>query len=169
VNKAGTWYLAANGAERQVADGEMAGSGAPGDGTAGREVAAVFRAGRVTSARMLPETFVRPTGFGLAAFRERWSASFVASLRCVEVRLRVSPTAVPMFPQVFSGVARLVLEEATPDERGFREITLTFGHEAAAAQRLAGFGGQVEVLSPVAVRARLAATARELLGHYQEG
>jgi hypothetical protein len=118
---------------------------------------------------MLSETFVRPTGFDLAAFWERWSASFVASLRCVEVRLRVSPTAASIFPQVFGDVARLVLEEATPDERGFREITLTFGHEAAAAQRLAGFGGQVEALSPVAVRARLAATARELPGHYQEG
>jgi len=39
-------------------------------------------------------------------------------------------------------------------------------HEAAAVQRLAGFGGQVEVLSPDAVRERLVATARELLDRY---
>ena len=33
--------------------------------------------------------------------------------------------------------------------------------------RLAGFGGQVEVLDPLAVRAALLATAREILGRYQ--
>ena len=34
-------------------------------------------------------------------------------------------------------------------------------------QRLAGFGGGVEVLSPPAVRARLITTARDLLGRYR--
>lgn len=33
--------------------------------------------------------------------------------------------------------------------------------------RLAGFGGQVEVLSPADVRARLIATARQLLERYR--
>jgi predicted DNA-binding transcriptional regulator YafY len=46
---------------------------------------------------------------------------------------------------------------------GFREVTLSFEHETAAVQRLAGFGGQVEVLSPASVRTRLVVTARELL------
>ncbi len=35
VNKAGTWYLVANGAEREVADSEISRSGTAGDGTAG--------------------------------------------------------------------------------------------------------------------------------------
>ena len=52
---------------------------------------------------------------------------------------------------------------------GFREVTLTFEHEIAAATRLAGFGGQVEVLSPASVRTRLIATARELLDRYPRG
>jgi hypothetical protein len=52
------------------------------------------------------------------------------------------------------------------DAAGFREVTLTFEHETAAATRLAGFGGQVEVLSPASVRTRLVATARELLAVY---
>jgi predicted DNA-binding transcriptional regulator YafY len=55
---------------------------------------------------------------------------------------------------------------ASADEHGFRNVALTFEHEAAAVQRLAGFGGQVEVLSPADVRARLIATARQLLQHY---
>jgi predicted DNA-binding transcriptional regulator YafY len=36
-------------------------------------------------------------------------------------------------------------------------------------QRLAGFGGQVEVLAPPDVRDRLIATARALLGRYEAG
>jgi predicted DNA-binding transcriptional regulator YafY len=35
--------------------------------------------------------------------------------------------------------------------------------------RLAGFGDQVEVLDPPAVRSALLATAREILGRYQAG
>jgi predicted DNA-binding transcriptional regulator YafY len=80
VNKAGTWYLVAETGDIRV-----------------------FRAGRVSGARILPESFERPAGFDLAAF---W------------------------------------------------------------ARRLAGFGDQVEVLDPPAVRARLLAIAREILRRY---
>jgi predicted DNA-binding transcriptional regulator YafY len=48
-----------------------------------------------------------------------------------------------------------------------RCLRLSFEHEAAAVQRLAGFGGEVEVLSPATVRNRLIATARHLLEHYR--
>ena len=86
----------------------------------------------------------------------------------VDVRLRASPAAVAAFPEVFGDVGRHVVSMTIPDEDGCREVTLTFEHEAAAVQRLAGFGGQVEVLSPAEVRARLVATARELLDRYLE-
>ena len=46
-------------------------------------------------------------------------------------------------------------------------VTLSFEHELAAAHRLAGFGGRVEVLSPPSVRELLLATAREILGRYR--
>jgi predicted DNA-binding transcriptional regulator YafY len=149
VNKAGIWYLVASGSQH-VAD------------------AAVFRVGRVTLASVLPSRFDRPAGFDLAAFWEHWSASFVATRPKVEVRLRASPAAVAAFPEVFGDVGRHMVTMAVPDEDGCREVTLTFEHEAAAVQRLAGFGGQVEVLSPAEVRARLVATARELLDRYPQ-
>jgi len=148
VNKAGTWYLVA-----------MA---------AGRDEPTVYRAGRVISARALPDTFARPEGFDLAVFWAVWSASFQASRPKTEVRLRASPSALAAFPEVFGGAVRPALEAAgQPDAAGFREVTLTFEHQTAAVTRLAGFGGQVEVLSPAAVRTRLVATARELLERYQ--
>ncbi len=152
VNKAGTWYVVA----------------AVGEPAAGADAAAadpaVFRVGRVTSARVLPDAFTRPPDFDLASFWNHWSASFVTSRPRLEVRVRASAGAIAVFPEVFGDAVRPALDAAPPaDARGFRDVALTFEHEAAAVHRLAGFGGQVEVLSPPGVRARLIATARELL------
>jgi predicted DNA-binding transcriptional regulator YafY len=147
VNKAGVWYLVA------VA--------------AGRPEPTVFRVGRVISARSLGDSFARPAEFDLAAFWAEWSASFQASRPKTEVRLRASPAALAAFPEVFGDSVRPALEAAGPvDAAGFREVTLTFEHETAAVTRLAGFGGQIEVLSPASVRTRLVATARQLLERY---
>jgi len=132
VNKAGVWYLVAHGAPR---------GGDP----------AVFRAGRVVSAHVLPDSVTRPPGFDLAAFWAR------------------SPAALAAFPEVFGDPVRRVLDAAAPpDAAGWRAVTLTFEHEAAAVWRLAGFGGGVEVESPATVRARLVTTAGDLLARYAD-
>jgi predicted DNA-binding transcriptional regulator YafY len=46
-------------------------------------------------------------------------------------------------------------------------VSLSFEHELAAVHRLAGFGDQVEVLTPPSVRAKLLTTAQEILGRYR--
>ena len=168
VNKAGTWYLVAFGVDRVPAAAGKAAAGArPADAIAADDLA-VFRVGRVTSARVLPGSFTPPADFDLAAFWDRWSDSFVTSLPQVEVRVRASAKALAAFPAVFGDAVQPALNAAPPpDGRGFREVTLTFEDEAAAVHRLAGFGGQLEVLSPAPVRARLIATARQLLERYQ--
>jgi predicted DNA-binding transcriptional regulator YafY len=149
VNKAGTWYL--------VASRSAAGDGDP----------SVYRIERVTAARLLPRAVTRPDGFDLAAFWAGWSAAFVTSRPQVEVRVRATPAALAGFPSVFGDAGRRAADAAGPAGRdGLREVMLTFEDERAAAQRLAGFGGEVEVLSPAAVRAGLIATARELLARY---
>jgi len=193
VNKAGTWYLVAAGRKRTAGGLTAAG----GNDTAGGLVAArerpaagglvvagersavgadaaaedeltVFRVGRITSASALPEAFARPPSFDLAAFWGRWSEEFMTSRPKLEVLVRASPNALSVFTEVFGDAGRRALDAAPPvDERGFRDVALTFEHEAAAVQRLAGFGGQVEVLAPAAVRDRLIATARQLLERYQ--
>lgn len=153
VNKAGTWYLVAH---------SGAGAGA-GD-------IRVFRAGRVSAARVLAEPAGRPDGFELAAFWARWSAEFEASRPRLEVRLAASPGALAAFGEVFGAAAAPALEAAgPPGQDGWRVVTLSFEHERAAVHRLAGFGDQVEVLDPPSVRAELLATAREILGRYQSG
>jgi predicted DNA-binding transcriptional regulator YafY len=153
VNKAGTWYLVAH---------SGAGAGA-GD-------IRVFRAGRVSAARVLAEPAGRPDGFELAAFWARWSAEFEASRPRLEVRLAASPGALAAFGEVFGAAAAPALEAAEPPgQDGWRVLTLSFEHERAAVHRLAGFGDQVEILDPPSVRAGLLATAREILGRYQSG
>jgi predicted DNA-binding transcriptional regulator YafY len=149
VNKAGIWYL--------VASSE-----------AGAGDIRVFRAGRVSAARILAEPVRRPAGFELAAFWARWSAEFEATRPRLEVRLAASPDALSAFGEVFGPAAAPALEAAEPgDQDGWRVVTLSFEHERAAVHRLAGFGDQVEVLDPPAVRAVLLATAREILGRYR--
>jgi len=147
VNKAGIWYLVA---------------------AAGPEEPRVFRVARVTSVHLEDDRFERPGGFSLPSFWEKWSVSFTGSRPHIEVRLRASPRALAAFGEVFGDVIRDALDAAAPpDERGWREVTLSFEHEIAAAHRLAGFGGDVEVLWPDAVRTRLLTTARQILAHYQ--
>jgi predicted DNA-binding transcriptional regulator YafY len=162
VDKAGTWYLVAS-----TRNGEgVKGAGEVGGGRG----VTVFRAGRITSAQVLDEPFARPAEFGLAEFWERWSREFAATRPRLAVRLRASPEALAAFPEIFGEDVRPALDAALPpDERGWRVVTLSFEHAAAAAHRLAGFGGRVEVLSPALVRDQLLATAREILGYYSAG
>jgi predicted DNA-binding transcriptional regulator YafY len=146
VNKAGAWYLAAT-------------------TSSGRTV--VFRAGRITAARVLAEPVRRPAGFDLADYWERWSQEFAASRPRLHVVLRASPDALRAFGEVFGeAVNDAVSAAGPPDDSGWRQLTLTFEHARAAAHRLAGFGAQVQVVSPPAVREQLLAAARGILDSY---
>ena len=146
VNKAGTWYLVA---------------------AAGEQRAAVFRVGRIISAQVRAEPFARPAGFELAAFWAEWSREFMATRPRLPVRLRASPHALAILPEVLGDYARRAIDAAgPPDEQGWRSLVLSFEHERAAAHRLAGFGPLVEVQSPLAVRDRLVETAQGTLERY---
>ena len=146
VNKAGVWYLVALSASGRVT---------------------VFRAGRITSAQILDRPAHRPPGFDLAGFWQQWSQEFQASLPQLPVRLRASPQALAVFGEVFGdAVAAAIGAALPPDEHGWQEITLHFEHELAAAHRLAGFGADVQVLSPPAVREHLLATAQGIFDRY---
>jgi predicted DNA-binding transcriptional regulator YafY len=161
VNKAGTWYLVA---ARRAVPGT---NGPRGEQWHGGDPA-VFRAGRVTAARPLPSVgVIRPDGFDLAAFWERWSAAFMTSRSQVLVRVMATARALAIFPYVFGEAGRRAAEAAGPaDGEGLREVTLSFEEEAVAAHRLAGFGGDLRVIAPDAVRDGVIATARELLARY---
>ena len=72
--------------------------------------------------------------------------------------------------EVFGQAAGSALAAALPpDEHGWRVLTLSFEHELAAAYRLAGFGGLVQVLSPLSVRDELLRRGRDILDRYDAG
>jgi predicted DNA-binding transcriptional regulator YafY len=125
-----------------------------------------YRVARIRSVEVLAAAAARPAGFDLAAFWSAWSARFEASLPRIPVRVRAAPAALAVFPEVFGDTVRPLLEASEPDADGWRQVTLSFEHEHAAAHRLAGFGGLVEVLSPPALRDRLRETAREITRLY---
>jgi predicted DNA-binding transcriptional regulator YafY len=166
VNKAGTWYLVAAPAEQQTAEQQTA-EQQPGEQQPGEQQPAVFRVGRIISVQVRAEPFERPAGFELAAFWAEWSREFVATRPRLPVRLRASPHALAILPEVLGDYARDAIGAAgPPDEQGWRSLVLSFEHEQAAVHRLAGFGPLVEVQSPLAVRDLLVATAQGILERY---
>jgi predicted DNA-binding transcriptional regulator YafY len=128
---------------------------------------AVYRAGRVETLRVLDEIFERPRDFDLVRYWEEWSADFESSLPTVAVAVRASPTAIAVMPEILGAAVRPALDAAEPaDGEGWRRLVLTFEHEDAAAFRLAGFGGGIEVVSPESVRTRLVVAAQATLQRY---
>lgn len=166
VNKAGTWYLVAQ--TGKPGNGKP-GSGKPGSGKpgGGEQRTGVFRVGRIISAQVRAEPFERPAGFELTSFWDQWSREFMATRPLLPVRLRASPLALAILPEVLGDYARDAINAAgPPDEQGWRSLVLSFEHERAAAHRLAGFGPLVEVQMPPAVRDLLLDTARGILERY---
>jgi predicted DNA-binding transcriptional regulator YafY len=112
----------------------------------------VYRVSRFASVQVRDEGFQRPEGFELAAFWEEWSRTFEQSLPRVEVKLRASELARRFLP---------------PDQQGDGGIYVVgFQSLEDAFRELLKFGPDAEVLEPVQLRARLAATAREVAALY---
>ncbi|MFI5959901.1 helix-turn-helix transcriptional regulator [Cryptosporangium sp. NPDC051539] len=147
VLKAGVWYLVAN------------------VGTALR----TYRVGRIAAAEELDEIFERPPGFDLAAWWQQSSARFERSLRRIDVRVRLGPRAFRGLPKMLDlDVTRDALRTAAPpDAEGWREVTLALESPEIAAGQLLGFGPEVEVVSPPAVRALFAEAARQMVERHR--
>jgi predicted DNA-binding transcriptional regulator YafY len=109
------------------------------------------------------QRFERPTDFDLAEYWQTWSGAFEASRPRLAVVVHATPAALRAFPEVFGDAVRPALAAAKDTGDGRRAVALTFEHERAAATRLAGFGADIEVVSPRAVRKRIVANARATL------
>ena len=58
---------------------------------------------------------------------------------------------------------------AALDEKGWAHVNIQFEIEYEAATFLAGFGDQLEILAPTALRARVMEIARKTLALYEGG
>lgn len=123
-----------------------------------------YRVSRVEGAQLLDERSVRPPDFDLAAFWEQSSAQFRAHLPQYRARVRVRREIVARLP--YAGRFARVERTGEPDAEGWVEVSLGFDAEELACEYALGFGTQLEVLEPLALRERVADAARSVVAFY---
>ncbi|QFU85632.1 YafY family protein [Amycolatopsis sp. YIM 10] len=143
VLKAGVWYLVAR---------------VPED-----DALRTYRVGRISEAELLDERFQRPPEFDLAGWWRESSAAFERFTMRIEVTLRLSGRAFRQLPRVLGpeSMPSSLLERRDLAD-GWIEARLAMETEDIAVGQLTALGGEVEVLSPASVRARLAAVGAEM-------
>jgi predicted DNA-binding transcriptional regulator YafY len=112
----------------------------------------VYRVSRFASVRIREDGFDRPEGFDLAVYWDESSRRFEASRPRVEVKVRASELALRYLPRDLQGGDGVFVVGFQSLEEAFREL-LRFGPDA-------------EVLEPVELRDRIAATAAEVSAMY---
>lgn len=113
----------------------------------------VYRVSRVASVRALADELRRPRDFELRRFWDEWSRDFEQRLARVQVTVRVH-----------EDVRRFLPGEPAIAEDG--TAVVWFSHLGDAYRELLRFGSQVEVLDPVELRERIAATGRDVAALY---
>ena len=141
VLAAGDWYLVA------LRDGERR----------------TYRVSRVTQMVALVDTVRRPVDFDLRTVWLESRRQLEGKHELVEVRVRVRPEALPRLRRVVAVAGQDRVPVTAPDEL---ELTVPFETEVWACMALLGLGGDVEVLAPAALRARIRAEARAISARY---
>lgn len=126
--------------------------------------ARTYRVSRVRAARLTGQPCVRPKGFNLVAYWEESKAHFVANLPRYPVTVRVDPTILPRLQS--AGHFVRVEQIGLPDAGGWIEVRLRFEIEAEACGYILGFGSQIEVVEPAALRAKVIHLAEGALALY---
>mgnify|MGYP001460022181 CR=1 FL=1 len=124
-----------------------------------------YRASRIQAARLLDEPCQRPPDFDLAAYWKQSSTSFVANLPRYPVVVRATADALQRM-QYALRYARIQQTDA-PDSDGWTRLTINFENEREACSIILGFGPELEVIEPVALREQITALARSVVEMYQ--
>lgn len=143
VLKAGAWYLLAR--------------------CRGREGVRTYRLASVRGLQAGKRSFTRPRGFDLARAWQESAARFEAELRRLHARVRVSPRCLAWFSH--ARIPATVLPEQAPppaDRPDWREVSMHVESIEQGARQLLGYGAEVEVLEPAALRAEMFRQASQL-------
>ncbi len=152
VLKAGVWYLVA---------------GVPGD-QGGPDALRTYRVSRVIEARARHEHFDRPLDFDLAAHWASSSAQFETQVMRVRVEARIDVEAVASLRHVLEpSSARVALASVgATDDGGWASIVIPAESIEVAYWLMLRLGPNIEVLTPIELRDRLATSARRLARRY---
>jgi predicted DNA-binding transcriptional regulator YafY len=118
-----------------------------------------YRVSRAKEATILEEASVRPDGFDLASYWEQAVAELKANVPRYPAVLRVRPEVVPRLRRYV--YARSV-EAGEPDRAGWVPVSVVFEVEEEACDFVVRAGGQIVVVEPEALRARVKAVAQSV-------
>lgn len=146
VLKAGRWYAVA------AADG------------AGPRT---YRIGQILDLRPLDEHFTPPDDFDLAGYWRQHTHQLQERLWRDRAEIRISPAGVERLREIAVPAVLDAVAAATVDgPAGWRRAVIPIESLTHAEGELLRLGAQVEVLAPVELRDRIAATARDLAAVY---
>lgn len=123
-----------------------------------------YRVSRVLDAEMTEKHFERPANFDLVRFWEHSAVQFRELLPRYQTKVRVRPEIVSRMP--YAGRFCRIEEMGQPDADGWIPVTLRFDIEEMACEYALGFGAQLEVLEPPALRDKVIAAAKATLESY---
>jgi predicted DNA-binding transcriptional regulator YafY len=128
----------------------------------------VFRISRVRNVILLNEPCERPPDFDLEQYWITWSASFRTTWSTYKAKIRVSPSLIPILPQIMGESIHKSIEEAdTPDAEGWITITTEFDSHNHALHIILSSGTHVEVLEPQEMRQAVIQTATGIVEFYR--
>ncbi|MET9274908.1 WYL domain-containing protein [Kribbella sp. NPDC003557] len=146
VEQAGRWYLVA----------------------AHRGAARMYRVSRVEQADVLDEAAERPEGLDVRAEWERLRSGLEQQMPVgVDVLVRVRPERVEMVRRIATPMlAKGEVARDVPSDDEWPHLRMHFRVREAACGVLLGFAGDVEVLEPAGIRARMLELAQAAVATY---
>lgn len=125
-----------------------------------------YRVSRVVDATLTDDACTRPKDFDLAGYWEQSTVDFKAHLPQYLAKVRAHPD---VFPRLrFAGRFARIGQAEPPDADGWIRVNLRFDVEEMAVEWVLGFGSQMEVLEPAALREKVIAAAQRVLAFYAE-
>jgi predicted DNA-binding transcriptional regulator YafY len=148
VYKAGEWYLVC----------------------AANDAVHVFRISHVLDVEILNETFIRPPGFDLVTFWQKWCIEQEACRSSYTVTVLISPALANASQWILGERLRQAINQTGQLEtRGFVRVRLDFESFNEARNYVLGFGVAMEVLEPEALRLNVIDYAKQIAALYSSG
>jgi predicted DNA-binding transcriptional regulator YafY len=123
-----------------------------------------YRVSRLRSLQILDERFVRDADFDLVHYWHTHLDEFVAAFAEYEFVLRIHPNRLSFVQWLTPGRHFLVETDAA----GWHVLRIGLESEALAQMLVFGLGSEGEVLSPPELRARVAASCRQVLSQVED-
>lgn len=142
VAKGNVWYLVA------VVEGEIR----------------TYRVSRILDAHLTEQSCTRPEGFDLAEFWQQSTRDFVANLPSYRAVFRVSSEVFPFFRGTMRN--NRIEQIDAPDAEGWQQVHLRFDVEDEACLYGLGYGAQVEVIEPPALREKVLRMGQRVIDLY---